>query len=129
MARHHGKNGSVTADASAVGQVQNWNLDVQAENSEAYAMGETWKDAEAFAKSWSGSIEAYYDPADAGQAALAVGDTVALALYSEGAASGDTYRSGNAIITSAPISTAKDGWVSITFNFMGKGALTTTTVA
>jgi len=130
MAKVHGKGGIIkVADTDAVGNLQSWNLDVQGDTLEGYSMGDDWKDNEIGAKFWSGSAEAYLDPADAGQISLDVGDVIALHFYPGGDGSGDTYRSGTALINGTPISASKDGWVSITFNFVGKSALVTGTVS
>ncbi len=128
MAKIHGKGGVITVGGSdTVGELQSWNLDVQAEVLEGYSMGDTWGDSETGVKKWSGSLEAYFDPDDAGQIALDVGDTVALIFYPGGEESGKPTKSGSATITGTPLSASKDGWVSITFNFMGKGELATGT--
>ena len=78
-------------------------------------------------KGWSGSVECYYDPADTVQSGLEVGDVVALNLYPGGDGAGARYFSGNAVVSAVPLSGAKDGWVSVTFNFTGKGALASAT--
>lgn len=129
MAKIHGHGGVVKADTDTVGQLQSWNIDPQAQITPGYSMGEAWEDNEATVKRWSGSCECYFDPADAGQINLEPGDVVDLDFYPGGEGSGATYRSGSAVVSGTPISASKDGWVSITFNFNGKGALATSTVA
>jgi len=131
MARIHGHGGVIKVGGTSgdpVGDLQSWNLDPQVNVTEGYGMGDAWTHNEATVKKWSGSAEAYFDPDDAGQIALDVGDVVDLVFYPGGDASGQPYRSGQAVITGTPISANKDGWVSITFNFAGKGALTIGTV-
>jgi hypothetical protein len=129
MAKTHGFGGVIKVDdTSAVGELQSWNLDQQAVATEGYSMGDAWASNEGSVKKWSGSAEAYFDPADAGQTSLEAGDTVALHFYPGGEASGQPTRSGNVLITGNPISANKDGWVSVTFNFVGDGPLTSGTV-
>lgn len=130
MAKTHGHDGIIkVADTDAVGNLQSWNLDVKANVTRGYSMGDEWEDAKGTVKSWSGSCEAYFDPADAAQIQLDPGDEVALHFYPGGDASGATLRSGTVVVSGTPISANKDGWVSITFNFDGKGALATGAVA
>lgn len=132
MAKTHGHGGVIKvggASGQSVGNLQSWNLDEQGAVTEGYSMGESWADNEVTVKKWSGSAEAYFDPADAGQIGLDTGDVVDLHFYPGGDASGSHYRSGQAVVTGTPISANKDGWVAITFNFVGKGALTKGTVA
>lgn len=132
MAKIHGhggvlKVGGVSGDI--LGHLQSWNVDPQATVTSGYSMGEAWESNESTVKKWSGSAECYFDPADAAQIALDVGDRVELHFYPGGTTTGATYRSGFAIVSGTPISASKDGWVSITFNFTGDGALTAGTVA
>lgn len=133
MPKYHGQYGIVKVGdgtaSDAVAHVQSWNLDVQAQTLEGYSMGESWADSEVGIKKWSGSLECYYDPTDAGQISLEVGSIVTLSLYPGGEETGKPYREGQAIVTGVPESAQKDGWVMTTFNFGGKGALTISTVA
>lgn len=129
MSKIHGHDGVIRVGGTdTIGHLQSWNLDPQAQMTAGYSMGEEWESNRATVKRWSGSAEAYFDPADAGQISLEPGDVVTLDLYPGGDASGATYRSGTAVVSGTPISANKDGWVSITFNFVGDGALTTNTV-
>lgn len=129
MAKIHGHGGIIKiADTDSIGHLQGWNLDPQAVTTEGYSMGDTWASNAATVKKWSGSCECYFDPADAGQIQLDPGDRVELHFYPGGDSSGDTFRSGFAVISGTPISATKDGWVSVTFNFVGDGALSSGTV-
>ncbi|MEO0861586.1 MAG: hypothetical protein AAFY65_13300 [Pseudomonadota bacterium] len=134
MPKYHGQHGIIKAasgtdPAELVAHVQSWNIDLQAQVLEGYSMGEAWTDSEVGIKKWSGSLECYYDPEDAGQISIEVGRTITLSLYPGGEASGQLYLEGQAIITGNPTSAQKDGWVLRTFNFGGKGALNTLTAA
>jgi len=129
MAKKHGQTGSMTFGGEVVGHLQSWNLDVQAAILEGYSMGEGWADNETGIKRWTGSCEVYFDAADAGQISAAVGEVVAIQLYPGGDETGEEYFSGSAIITGVPVSGTKDGWVTKTINFGGKGPLATATAA
>jgi hypothetical protein len=123
-----GKGGAVKIGANTVAAVQSWSLDVQVETAKGWGMGDAWQNTEATVKSWSGNVEAYLDPADAGQDALIPGATVTLELYPHETTTGAAYYTGSAVITGRPISAPKGDWVSVTFNFEGTGALTEDTV-
>lgn len=129
MAKIHGQTGAMTFGGEVVGHLQGWNLDVQAAVLEGYSMGDGWADNETGIKRWTGSCEVYFDPADAGQIEATAGAVVAVQLYPGGDAPGQSYHSGNAIITGVPLSGTKDGWVALTINFAGKGPLATAKVA
>ena len=129
MAKIHGHGGVLKVGGVDVGHLQGWNLDVQANVTEGSSMGDQWADNEATIKKWSGSAEVYFDPADAGQNALDLGDVAALSFYPGGDAIGASYRSGTAVVTGIPLSGSKDGWVAMTVNFAGKGPLTVSTVS
>ena len=101
---------------------------VQAAVLEGYSMGDGWADNETGIKRWTGSCEVYFDATDAGQIEAGVGEIVAIQLFPGGDETGNTYFSGNAIITGVPTSGTKDGWVTMAINFGGKGPLTTATV-
>lgn len=129
MGYHIGKNGAVKIGENAVAAVQSWSLDIQTETVKGWGMGEQWTTSETLMQSWSGNVECYLDPEDDGQNSLLPGAIVAIEFYPHSTAEGETYYSGNAIISGRPISSPKGDFVSITFNFEGQGALTTETVA
>ena len=79
--------------------------------------------------SFSGSIDCFWDEGDtAGQVALAVGASVTLVFYPEGADAGDTYYSGTALVTGKTITGSFDGMVEASISVQGTGAITTATV-
>lgn len=123
MATKKGKDGVVRLGTprTALLHVQSWNLDVSTDAVETWSMGDEWTDNFGTVKKFSGSIECYLDDADA--AAPGVGAEIAFDLYPGGTTTGSGYYSGNALVTGTPISGAKDGVPTITFNFAGKGAL------
>lgn len=76
-------------------------------------------------RSWSGSVECYFDAADAGQGEITAGDTVAVNFYFAGESTGSKYYSGTVVVTGAPVSAEKDGFVLQSFSFKGSGELST----
>ncbi|PZP84545.1 MAG: hypothetical protein DI582_08485 [Azospirillum brasilense] len=129
MATHAGSEGKVFIGTSQVAEVKSWSLEVTSDTVDASIIGTQWRKNQATIKSWSGSFDAFWDETDTtGQGALEVGATVTLNLYPEGNASGATYWTGDAIVTSIAYSGSFDGIVEATFSFTGTGALDEETV-
>jgi len=130
MATHAGSEGKVFVGSDQVAEVKSWSMEVTSDTVDASIIGTSWRKNQATIKSWSGSFDAFWDETDSdGQGALAVGGTVTLNMYPEGDDSGDTYWTGDVIITSISYSAAFDGLVEASFSFTGTGALSTSTVA
>jgi len=130
MATHAGSEGKVFIGTSQVAEVKSWSLEVTSDTVDASIIGTQWRKNQATIKSWSGSFDAFWDETDTtGQGALEVGATVTLNLYPEGNASGATYWTGDAIVTSIAYSGSFDGIVEATFSFTGSGALDEDTVS
>ena len=124
MATHAGSEGKVFIGTAQVAEVRSWSLEVTADTVDASIIGTQWRKNQATIKSWSGSFDAFWDESDTtGQGALVAGATVTLNLYPEGNATGATYWSGQAIVTSVSYSGSFDGIVEATFSFTGSGAL------
>ena len=77
---------------------------------------------------WSGSIDAYYDPAEIGTNNLAVGSDVLLTLYPAGDTPGLQELAGQALITSVGTPVEIEGMIQQSFAYEGNGALSKTTV-
>jgi len=129
MANHTGSEGTVKIGTNTVAEVKSWSIDETADTIEDTAMGDTDRTYKTGLKSWSGSMDCFWDETDTtGQGALTTGASVTLAVYPEGAVSGDTYFSGTALVTGISRQAALDGMVEASFSFQGTGALTETTV-
>jgi predicted secreted protein len=130
MATHAGSVGKVFIGTSQVAEVKSWSLEVTSDTVDASIIGTQWRKNQATIKSWSGSFDGFWDETDTtGQGALAVGATVTLNLYPEGDATGATFWTGDAIVTSIAYSGSFDGIVEATFSFTGSGALDEDTVS
>lgn len=124
MAKVHGKNGIVRVGENTVLHTSRWTLDRQAAIADASAQGEDWEDHTVGLKRWNGTIDCWYDQADStGQGALEPGATVGLELYPAGNGSSAIYYSGTASIEGAPLEVSREGTVSVSFTFRGKGPL------
>jgi hypothetical protein len=130
MANHHGTEGLVKVDAATVAEVLSFTFTQTAEYAEATTLADTDKKYNVVAiKGWAGTLTAFWDETDtSGQVALVTGANIALKLYPEGASSGDTFYSGNALITEVVRTINRGAITEISFNFQGNGALTAGTV-
>lgn len=124
MATHTGSEGTIKVGTTVVGELRSYSLDQTADTIEDTSMGDTTRTYKTALKAWSGSASLFFDETDAGQTALAIGTSVALKVYPEGASSGDKYYYGDAIITGSNISASFDGMVEAEVTFTGTGALT-----
>jgi predicted secreted protein len=138
MASHAGKDGKITVKASGgsatnVASLRSWTLNTTSEVIDATVMnpaGVTYRTNVASFKAWEGSASLLWDDAaDAGQALCVAGDTLELVVYPEGADTGDTTYTGNAIITAVNKTSSYDGLVEMEVTFSGTGALTTGTAS
>ncbi len=130
MATHAGSEGKVFIGSDQVAEIKSWSLEVNSDTVDTSIIGTSWRKNQATIKSWSGNFEGFWDETDTdGQGALAVGGTVTLNMYPEGDDSGDTYWTGDVIITGISYSASFDGIVEASFTYTGTGALTTSTVA
>lgn len=128
MANHTGSEGIVKISANTIAEVRSWTLTNTADTIEDTTMGDSWRTHKSVLSSWSGQVVCYWDETDTtGQGALTSGATVALKLYPEGSATGDTYYQGDAIVTSIERTASFDGMVEATFAFTGTGTLSSAT--
>ena len=129
MATHTGVSGLVKVGTATVAEVRSFTLDTTAELLEDTALTDTSKTFQVGKKGATASIECFWDETDTnGQIAIAEGSQVTLALYPEGADSGDYYFSGTWLITANSTSTPTDGMIEATFSATLTGALTRGTV-
>ena len=125
MANHIGNEGTVEIGANTVAEIVSFSLNVSGNTAEDTALGDVWASHVAGTKSWSGSINCYWDETDTnGQGALAVGATVVVHLMPEGTTTGDWDFTGSAIVTVIEYSVSQDVITTANFTFTGTGALT-----
>ena len=118
MAEITGKGGSITF-AGIVANVYSWNIDDAPDIHEKtdFADGaNNYKTRMAGLNDWSATIEARYDSINTADP----GDSAALTLT---IVSGSTY-TGTAMLVSQAVNTPVDDLVTVTYNFVGNGALT-----
>ncbi len=129
MATHSGKEGLVKVGSATIAEVRSWTLNTTADTIEDTTMGDTARTYLTGLTSADASVDVFWDETDsAGQVALAPGASVTLVLYPEGGASGDTYYTGTAIVTSKSITGSFDGMVEASISAQYSGAVSTATV-
>ena len=133
MATHTGSEGTVKitpsgGSATAVGEVRSYTIESSAEVIEDTTMGNADRTYKAGLKTFTGSLEVFFDEGDTAQAALDAAAEIVFAVFPEGDTSGDTYYTGSAIVTGRTITASFDGMVEMSLTVQGTGALTETTV-
>jgi hypothetical protein len=129
MANHHGKDGTVKIGSNTVAEIKSFTLDQTSDTVEDTSMGDSMKSYKVGQGDASGSITCHFDETDtSGQGAMTNGASVSLALYPEGADSGDTYYTMTALITSVGMSVDMGSVVERSFGFQVTAGVTETTV-
>lgn len=132
MATHTGSEGTVKVGANAIAEIRSYSVEQTGDTVEDTTMGDAWRTHKTTLKSWTGSVDVYWDETDTtGQGALTVGSSVTMNFYPEGATAGtsETYLTGTALVTGVTVTASFDGMVESTLSVQGTGALTSTTLA
>ena len=128
MATHTGSEGTVHIGTNAVVEIRSYTLNESADTVEDTVMGDPARSFKPSLTSFDGTIDVYWDETDTdGQALLVPSAEVTIKFYPEGTATGDTYYTGTAIVTSRSISASFDNMVEMSIGVQGTGALTTAT--
>ena len=130
MATHKGSEGLIKIGTDSIAEVKSYSLEESSDTVETTKMGDAARTHLSSLTSFSGSVDCFWDETDTnGQVALAVGSTVTLLWYPEGATTGDTYYSGSVIVTGKTITGSFDGMVEASISVQGTGAISTLVVA
>lgn len=130
MAVHTGSEGTVKVGSNVIAELKSYTIEESGDTIETTALGDTSRTYVAGLKTFTGTIECYWDETDSsGQGAMTVGSEITINFYPEGDASSDTYYTGTAIITGQSITGTTDGTVDRSFTIQGSGALSASTVA
>ena len=128
MAVVHGKEGLVKAGGTAIGDLTGFTLETTGDVVESTALSDSDKSFTAGRTSFSGSLDMNFNRANAQQASLLAGSTIAFILYPEGATSGDRTYTGSGIITGMSTTNSMDSMATRSVTFQGNGTLTVSTV-
>ena len=128
MATFAGKDGIVKIGSNAIGEIRSYSIEQTMDTIEDSSMGDTDRTYVASLKSFSGSMDVYFDEADTGQLDVQVGDAGSISVLMEGDTAGDHSLSGSILVTGRTITASFDGMVEASITFQGTGALTEGTV-
>ena len=128
MATHTGSEGTIKIGSDTLGELRSYSLESTAETIEDTAMGDSARSYKVGLTAFTGTASVFFDETDTAQGNLDAGASITLEVYPEGAASGDTYYSGTAIVTGRTINASFDGMVEMEISFTGSGGLTESTV-
>lgn len=135
MAVHEGKYAIVQIDVSGTptqfGEVRSYTLEITSNTIDVSTIGTDWKAYLRGQRSWSGTIECFYDPTDAAQAELEslvdAGSTIHLTFLDLGTGSGNPQKEGDAVVTGVTTTVTTEDAIGLSISFQGTGPLTTTT--
>ncbi len=128
MATHAGSEGVVFSGSNQILEVRSYTISETGETLEDTSLGDAARTYIPSLKTFTGSLDVFWDETDTGQGDLDIGSTITLNLYPEGNTSGDTYYTGSAIVTERSITASFDGLVEMSVSVQGTGALSETTV-
>ena len=129
MATYKGIDGSVKlithggSPSTAVSELKSWSVEETVDTVETTTMGDTSKTFDTTLKGWTGTLEMNYDPTNAVQIDLLVGEKIAVEFYPE-TATASTKFEGNALVTSHSRSGSMADMVGSSVSIQGTGVLT-----
>ena len=128
MATLVGKDGVVKIGSNTIGEIRTYSLEQTMDVIEDSTIGDADRTYASGLKTFSGSMDVYFDDTDTGQLDVQVGDTGTINVQVEGDTTGDHQLSGSIIVTGRTITASFDGMVEASISFQGTGALTEGTV-
>ena len=128
MATFSGSAGVVKAGGTAIGEIRSFTVDQTSDTVEDTAMGDATRSFKATLKSFTASVDAFFDDTNAVQESMVVGAELAFLFQPEGSTTGKYQLSGDGIITGISQTQSFDGLVERSFTVQGTGALTIGTV-
>jgi hypothetical protein len=129
MATHTGSEGTLKVGANTIGEIRSFSISESADTLEDTSMGDAARTYKPSLTTFTGSVDVFWDEADAGQMAMTVGASVTFSAYPEGATAGDKYYTGSAIVTGLTINSSFDGMVEASITLQGTGVLALSTAA
>lgn len=132
MAVYKGREGTAKFGGSTVGEVISWNCTITAQLQDSTRMGDVFTKDESVHGSWSGDMEVFWDPADAGQSAAfggtdIIGNRTIVNLYPRGVTGFPGVNvTGTVTIEEMSLPQAHGELIKRSFKFKGYGAPTLT---
>lgn len=129
MTTHTGNSGIVkvattSSSLAVVGEVRSFTIEDSADTIENSVMGDLDRTFRQGLASSTLSIEAYFDPANAGQVDMIGREIVDFEISPMGTGAGTRVFSGTGIVTSRSVNSSFDGMVEASFSIQVSGALT-----
>lgn len=134
MASFVGNAGAIKINGAAVAELRTWSIEMTSDTIENTVMGDSTRQYVKGLSTFSGTADAYWDPAHFtgttnidGEIFGSVGDSgAALIVYPEGdiGSGTDKVLTGNIIITGYTVNGSFDGMIEASISFQGTGALT-----
>ena len=124
MATLVGKDGVVKIGSNAIGEIRTYSIEQSMDVIEDSTIGDTDRTYTSGLKTFTGSMDVYFDDTDTGQLDVQVGDTGTINVQVEGDTTGDHQLSGSILVTGRTITASFDGMVEASISFQGTGALT-----
>ena len=129
MANHTGVDGLVQAGGNTIAELTSWTLSASGEVIDATLLTSTSKVTKAGTKSYTGSVEMFWDESDTAQTSIVEAAEVTFLFLPEGNSTGDVSWSVSGIVDSLEFGAAVDGMVTASASFASNGALTRGTVS
>lgn len=125
---HTGKDGVVKVDGVIIAEVRSFSVEQTGDTVENTVMTSSFRTFKPTLNSFTGSADVYWNETDGGQSSIAINGEVTVTFFPEGDTAGDTYYSGDCIVTGISRSASFDGMVEASITFQGTSALTENTV-
>lgn len=129
MATFKGKDGAVYIEGVVVAEVRSFSLTETANEVDTSVMNTDWTKVDTTQNSWEAAMEMFWDPDDAGQIGVVLGDKVTVDLYPQGNATTLVKRSGSCLVTQIETSQSHDNIVEANVTLKGDGILSKEVVA
>lgn len=128
MATHTAASGVIQVGSNAVAEITGYSISYTSDTVEDTVIGDTARTYIPTLKSYSASLDAFWDPETASnQDDLVVGTTITFSIYPEGTSTGSKYYTGSGIITDRSVSTSTGEMITASFSIQGTGDLTEAT--
>ena len=109
---------------AVVGEVRSYTFEGSADTIDDSVIGDVARTYKAGLKTNTVSIECYWDESDAQQLVIDERASLDFEIYPTGTGTGETYFSGNGIVTSRSITGSFDGMVEASFSIQVNGDVT-----
>ncbi|MEP5730367.1 MAG: hypothetical protein ABJL67_13480 [Sulfitobacter sp.] len=129
MARHSGKNLKVEANGNFIDGCTGFDYEEGVGDVDLTAAGDGAETHDTTQTNWSGSISMKLDNDAAANQTLRAGDSITIAGYTEGDASGKRYMTGTASVIGNKGSTTYNGETTREYSLKGNGSLAFVDVA